>query len=94
MSHLPARAEGATRAYNGFMNCADEEPQSNAEIVQRTGQRVIYCAVGLALGFLFTGLWKGWETVLHVWWAVLIVLAIPLVQAFREWRRLNQRQDL
>ncbi len=76
-------------AYNGGMG---ELPlQTTADIWPRARYRFTYCAAGLIMGFVLTGLLRGWDVVLRVWWAALIAVLLPALGAYQDWRRLKRQ---
>lgn len=71
---------------------SSEHPlQTAADIYPRARHRFFWCAIGLGMGFILTGLWRGWEMVLHVWWGGFIIVIIPAIGAYLDWKRLKQQ---
>jgi hypothetical protein len=80
--------------YHWAMDQSDIPLKTAADIFPRARHRFTYCAVGLIIGLVLTGLFRGWIMVLHIWLgALIIVLAVPAVGAYLDWRRLQQQSQ-
>lgn len=72
---------------------SDHPLRTAADILPRARNRCAWCAAGLGIGFVLTGLWRGWGVAGQVWWAAFIVILLPAMGALQDWRRLKKEPN-